>query len=68
MTADEIYKRVEHLINKRFIEVSTGKKYYYIGVLVCSDDYYYAMYSKKRGLISLSCVGDIESWGFELIE
>ena len=69
MTADEIYKQSEHLIDKKFIDTHSGKTYYYVGVLIGSDDYYYAMYSKEHGLLSLSCVGDIEnSWGMELCD
>lgn len=68
MNADEIYKESEHLINKRFRD-HNGKEYHYVGVLIGDDDYYYAMYSKEHGLLSLSCVGDIEnSWGMEVVE
>lgn len=65
---DLIIKRTEHLLDKKYIEVSTGKKFMFIGIIVGSDDYYYGLYSKKHGLVSLSCVGDIESFGYEKIE
>ena len=68
MTADEIYKEYEHLINRKFTEVRTGKVYTYLGVLIAEDDYYYCLYSKDNGLQLLSCVGDIENFGFDLNE
>lgn len=68
MTADEIYKQTESLINRKFTEVKTGKVYTYIGVLVAEDDYYYCLYSKENGVQLLSCVGDIETFGFDLDE
>lgn len=67
-TAEKFYKENEQYIDKEFIDTHSGKKYWYIGILVGSDDYYYAMYSKEGGLLSLSCVGTIETHGFELAE
>lgn len=64
----DIYNEVEPFLDKPFIETRTGKKYYLVGVLVGKDDYYYAMYSKEHGLLSLSCVGNLDGWGFQLVE
>lgn len=64
--ADTIFKQYEHLINRKFIDVNTGKVYTYLGVLIADDDYYYCLYSKENGLQLLSCVGDIENFGFDL--
>lgn len=65
---DIIVKGSRHLLDKQFLEVKTGEKYTFVGVIVGSDDYYYGMESKEHGLMQLSCVGDIEGFGFELIE
>lgn len=65
---DIIIKSSRHLVDKQFVEVSTGKKYTFVGVIVGSDDYYYGMSSKKNGLVQLSCAGSINGYGFELIE
>lgn len=68
MTADEIYKEYEHLINRKFTEVRTGKVYTYLGVLIAEDDYYYCLYSKENGVQLLSCVGSIDDFGLDLVE
>lgn len=65
---DLIIKGVAPFLDKKFVDVKTDKEYTFIGIIVGSDDYYYGMYSKSNGLVSLSCVGSIESFGFELIE
>lgn len=65
---DLLIKKTEHLIGKKYIDRNCGGKFTFVGIIVGSDDYYYGMYSKKNGLMQLSCVGDIESFGFELIE
>lgn len=67
-TAEKFYKANEEYIDKKFVDINTGKEYWYVGLLVGSDDYYYAMYSKEWGLVSLSCVGTISAHGFELVE
>ena len=67
MTADEIFDRVKHLLYHKFVEIKSGKIYTYLGVLVSDDDYYYCLYSKENGMQCLSCVGDIEFFGFEEI-
>ena len=68
MNADEMFNRSRHLLYRRYTEINTGKVYTYQGVLVAEDDYYYCLYSKENGLQCLSCVGDIEAFGFELNE
>jgi hypothetical protein len=68
MTADEIYKRSEHLIDKRFMDTRDGKIYSYIGVLIQPDDYWYALYDKDHGLIQLSCALPLDSYSFDLVE
>ena len=38
------------------------------GILVAEDDYYYSMRSAKNNTVRLlSCVGSIESYGFERV-
>jgi hypothetical protein len=43
-----------------------GKKWRFEGVLHSSDDYYYVMTRKGKTQL-LSCVGDIEGYGFDLL-
>lgn len=47
-----------------------GVVHRFIGVLIGSDDYYYAMMpcDGSRKLQLLSCVGSIESFGYEKVE
>lgn len=46
-----------------------GVVHRFIGVLIASDDYYYAMMpcDGSRKLQLLSCVGSIESFGYEKV-
>lgn len=54
------------LLNRKF-RATDGKKYYFLGPLWADDDFYYTLYSKKHGLKLLSCVGNIEGYGYKLI-
>jgi len=50
------------------IYVNNGKKYEFFGLVHDDEDYYYGMYSKKHGLVLLSCCGDLKSWGFDIYD
>lgn len=53
----------------RWYKDSKGQTYTFYGIVIGSDDYYYGMTAHKDGRnILLSCVGDIENFGFELVE
>ena len=53
----------------RWYKDEKGRKYTFVGVLIASDDYYYIMSSHDNGRpMYLSCVGNIENHGFELVE
>ena len=62
-----IVKETEHLLGKRFREERSGEEFTFFGLIHGEDDYYYGMYGKS-GLRQLSCVGNIEAFGFEPID
>lgn len=66
--ADKLFEKVKHLYGKKFVDKHTKKIYTFIGVLVSEDDYYYTMYSPEDGMQNLSCVGSIETHGYELVD
>ena len=68
ISVHDLYNEIEPFLDKPFIETRTGKKYYQVVILVGIDDYYYAMYSKEHGLLRLSCVGNLDGWGFVLVD
>lgn len=68
MTADEMLNSTRHLLYHNFVEIKSGKIYTYQGILITDDDYYYCLYSKEHGLACLSCVGNIDTFGFEEIK
>ena len=53
------------LIGKRFAS-KDGGRYRFFGVVHGDDDDYYGMHSSGKGLVLLSCVGSLESHGFEV--
>ena len=60
-----IVKESGGLIGKRFVN-KFGNEFTFFGIVHGDDDYYYGM-SGEPGLILLSCVGDIEGFGYELL-
>ena len=63
-----IIKKYEQLINRKYIEDRTGNEFIFFGLVHGGDDYYYGMWpigSYKPQL--LSCVGNIEAFGFTLV-
>lgn len=61
---EEEQKNFEKLYND-----DSGNVYRFIGVLIAENDYYYSMMpcDGSRKLRLLSCVGGIESYGFEKV-
>ncbi len=60
-------KQYDPLTDKRFI--CESKEYTFVGLLRGSDDYYFCMFhhdSKETHF--LSCVGDLDTYGFVLAE
>jgi len=60
-----IVKESQPLIGKSY-KGTDGKVWTFFGVVDGADDYYYGM-NRKGKLLLLSCVGNIENYGFELI-
>lgn len=61
-----LVKKYEKLLNTQYKD-GAGKVYTFFGLVHASDDYYFGMSensTKKRVL--LSCVGDIEDFGFKV--
>jgi len=67
-TLNPILEPIQHLIGKRFIDITTKKYYKFIGILTDNDDHYYAFYHKENGLYMISCVVSFEYTDFELVE
>jgi hypothetical protein len=63
-----IVKKSEPLLNTKFEEVVSGKRYTFFGVVHGGDDYYYGMYSYHHGLRLLSCVGNLDTHGFKEVK
>ena len=61
-----IVAECEHLLDRRFVD-DRGDEYVFYGIVHGSDDYYYGMTGPCRNRL-LSCVGSLETHGFELIE
>ena len=59
-------KQYDPLTDRRFI--CDGEEYTFVGLLRGSDDYYFCMYHKLKGTQFCSCVGNLETYGFVLIE
>ena len=61
----KIIERYEPLLDT-YWKCSKGKIWKFYGIVIASDDYYYAMYSEGQTDL-LSCVGSIEGFGFKQI-
>lgn len=68
MTPDQLLEKYKNVLNKKFIDTRTKKKYTYKGIWVDEYDYHFLMYSKENGILGLSCVGDFETHGFKIYE
>jgi len=62
-----IVKESEQLIGRKFRD-DKGDEFYFYGLVHGSDDYYYGMLDKDGKPQLLSCVGDLEMSGLELID
>ena len=58
-----IIEETKDLIGNLFTDRSGGV-HRFMGVLHAEDDFYYLMYSMSGHPRLLSCVGDLDSWGF----
>ena len=66
----EIVKEWGGLIGKRFTD-QTGGEFTFFGIVHGDDDYYYGMHGrtgKTSELRLLSCVGDLEQYGFTVFD
>jgi len=59
-----LIKEYDHLIGKKF--VNKGEDYTFFGLVHGSDDYYYGMCDNNNQILLISCVGDLNTYGFEL--
>jgi len=61
--------KCEPLFDKVFQEIGTGVQYRFFGLVWAEDDFYYGMTSLTTGKpLLLSCVGNFESYGLELVQ
>lgn len=61
-----IVNETEHLFGKTYKD-QHGDKHTFFGVVISEDDYYYGMHRHKDKQLSLlSCVGNIEGFGYTL--
>lgn len=68
-----IVKEVEGLIGKKFRDNYDGEVYKFFGVVIGDDDYYYGMYRNNGADFNskmrlLSCVGNLETHGYKLVD
>lgn len=68
-----IVSEVEGLIGKKFKNEYDQKVYTFFGVIIGDDDYYYGMYrhngtDRNSKMRLLSCVINLESHGYKLVE
>lgn len=61
-----IVKECENLIGKKFCD-KDGNQYRFFGIVWGEDDFYYGM-SRDGNVRLLSCVGNLETNGFTLLE
>lgn len=59
-------KQYDPLTDRRFI--CDGKNYTFVGLLRASDDYYFCMANIDVGIQLFSCVGNLQTYGFVLVE
>ena len=62
----KIIEKSEPMLDSLFTD-GDGAVHRFIGVMYSSDDYYYCMMSMAGELRRLTCVGSIESFGFDII-
>lgn len=65
----ELILKKESVNFEKIYNDNKGVVHRFIGVLIAEDDYYYAMMpcDGSRKLQLLSCVGSIESFGYEKV-
>lgn len=62
-----IISESKDLIDRQYKD-EKGEVYLFFGVTHGSDDYYYSLFGvDNKKLILLSCVGNIESYGYKLL-
>jgi len=61
-----LVKKYEPFLNKKY-KNEKGKVYTFFGLVHADEDYYFGMVSKNGKMLLLSCVGDIEDFGYTLI-
>ena len=59
-----ILSEYRHLMGRKYKSEQNGLVYEFMGILHGEDDYYYVLWSEKNTRF-LSCVSDIETFGFE---
>jgi len=63
-----IVKESEPFLDRIFVD-NNGQRFRFYGIVHGSDDYYYGMYRLADGQsVLLSCVGDLETHGYTLLE
>ena len=55
----------EPKFGSKYKNTSSGVIYTFVGVMHCDDDYYYCLVNSIGQLRRLSCVGNIEMFGYE---
>ncbi len=58
----DIVKEAEPLLDKKLVR--DGKAWRFFGVVHGSDDYYYGLSNADGEFLLLSCVANLENWGF----
>ena len=66
-TWKKLVRKYEPLFNRTFFD-KEGMRWSFFGLVLCSDDYYYGLYSDKEEYKLYSCVGNLEDMGFTLAE
>jgi len=63
-----IIKKSTPFFNRKYLD-RDGEEQVFVGVVHAEDDYYYLMWNIPSGKSNLlSCVGDIEGFGYTLVE
>ena len=68
-----IVSEVQGLIGKKYKDSYDQEVYTFFGIVISDEDYYYGMYrangaDKNSKMRLLSCVGNLETHGYELVE
>lgn len=66
---EKIIEEYRPHFNEIYSDTKTGSLYNFEGILVAEDDYYYLLLplNKEDKTVYCSCVGGIESFGFERV-